>query len=170
MPRYAAFLRGVSPTNATMPALRSSAEAAGFTNVTTVLATGNILFDSSKKSESTLAALLEVHLRETLSRDFPVIVRSVDYLQDMLSSKPYDGFTVHPSDKRVVTFLAKPLTQQLSFPIEQDGARILCVRGTEAFTVYTPSPNGPVFMKLLERTFGKSITTRTWDTVIKVAK
>ena len=32
-----------------------------------------------------------------------------------------------------------------------------------------PSEKGPQFMVLLERTFGTSITTRTWDTVKKCA-
>jgi hypothetical protein len=37
MPRDAAFLRGVSPMNAKMPALKRAFEAAGFTQVETVL-------------------------------------------------------------------------------------------------------------------------------------
>jgi len=33
MPRYAAFLRGVSPMNAKMPEVQQAFEAAGFTDV-----------------------------------------------------------------------------------------------------------------------------------------
>jgi len=33
-----------------------------------------------------------------------------------------------------------------------------------------PGPRGPVFMSLLEKTFGTHITTRTWDTIEKCAK
>ncbi len=54
--------------------------------------------------------------------------------------------------------------------MELDGARILAVQGREAFTAYVPSPKGPVFMTLIEKTFGKDVTTRTWDTVAKVAR
>ena len=35
---------------------------------------------------------------------------------------------------------------------------------------YVPSPRGPAFMQLLEKTFGKEITTRTWETLEKVAR
>jgi len=35
---------------------------------------------------------------------------------------------------------------------------------------YLPTPKGPVFMTLIEKTFGKDVTTRTWDTVAKVAR
>jgi hypothetical protein len=44
------------------------------------------------------------------------------------------------------------------------------MKGGEVFTAYVPSPKGPVFMTLIEQTFGKEVTTRTWDTVAKVAR
>jgi hypothetical protein len=65
--------------------------------------------------------------------------------------------------------MAKRLGRRLSLPIETDGARILAVRGREVFTAYVPRPRSPVFMTLLEKTFGKEVTTRTWETVRKCA-
>jgi len=59
---------------------------------------------------------------------------------------------------------------KLRLPIELDGARILLMKGREVFSVYVPTPKGPVFMGLIEKTFGKAVTTRTWDTVARVAK
>jgi hypothetical protein len=41
------------------------------------------------------------------------------------------------------------------------------MNGTEVFSAYVPSPRGPVFMTLIEKTFGTEVTTRTWDTVRK---
>jgi hypothetical protein len=39
-----------------------------------------------------------------------------------------------------------------------------------AFGDYVPDPKvGPVFMALLEKTFGKAQTTRTWQTLERVA-
>jgi len=38
------------------------------------------------------------------------------------------------------------------------------------FSTYLPNPKGPVFMTLIEKTFGKDVTTRTWDTIAKVAR
>jgi hypothetical protein len=31
-------------------------------------------------------------------------------------------------------------------------------------------PRGPVFMTLIEKTFGKAVTTRTWDSVARIVK
>lgn len=55
----------------------------------------------------------------------------------------------------------------MSLPLELDGARILATQGREIFTAYVPSLRGPAFLVLIEKTFGKNLTTRTWDTVRK---
>ena len=39
----------------------------------------------------------------------------------------------------------------------------------EIFSAYLPTPKGPVFMTLIQKTFGEDVTTRTWETVRKVA-
>jgi len=170
MERYAAFLRGVSPMNAKMPALRRAFEAAGFRDVRTVLSSGNVVFSAPAAKEPALARRAEEAMGQHLGKVFPAIVRRIDALQRLLASDPYQGFSLDPAAKRVVTFLrARPRTG-LRLPIEQDGARILCVEGAEVFSAYVPSPRGPVFMALIEKTFGTDLTTRTLETVKKVAR
>jgi len=168
--RYAALLRGVSPVNAKMPDLVAAFEAAGFEEVRTVLSSGNVLFSARPAAEAALERAAEAAMEARLGRAFPVIVREVAALQALLASEPWEAFTLPLGAKRVVTFLREKPARRPSLPIEQDGARILGVLGREVFTAYLPSPRGPVFMALLERTFGKEITTRTWDTIGKIAR
>ena len=170
MPRYAAFLRGVMPTNAKMPALKTAFEAAGFTGVKTVLSSGNVVFDARRASESSLQQKAEAVMADKLGRTFLTIVRPVEMLQEMLASDPYRAFRLDPSAKRIVTFLRDDPTARMALPIEQDGAQLLALRGKELFSAYVRSPKGANFMSLIERTFGKGLTTRTWDTVGKVAR
>jgi uncharacterized protein (DUF1697 family) len=168
MKRYAAFLRGVSPSNAKMPELGAAFEAAGFTEVRTVLSSGNVVFSSPAAAGAALERKAEAAMQARLGRAFPAIVREVDALRRMLAANPYQDFRLEPGTKRVVTFLrGKPRTK-LALPIELDGARILRVEGREIFSAYVPSSRGPVFMALIEKTFGRDVTTRTWDTVVKV--
>lgn len=87
-----------------------------------------------------------------------------------MASDPYAEFELEPRSKRIVTFLHKKPKAAPALPIERDGARILVARGAEIFSVYTPTPRGPVFMQLLDKAFGKETTTRTWETIAKVAK
>ena len=169
MPRYVAFLRGVSPLNAKMPALKRAFEAAGFTNVRTVLSSGNVAFDSRSASESSLERKAEASMQGSLGRTFYTIVRPVNALRSLLDTDPYTAFSAPPSAKRVVSFLRKPRTAKLALPLESDGAQILSVVGREIFTVYVPNDKGPVFMKLLENAFGREVTTRTRETVKKCA-
>ncbi|MBL8141864.1 MAG: DUF1697 domain-containing protein [Acidobacteria bacterium] len=169
MPRYVAFLRGVSPANAKMPELKRCFEQAGFTDVTTVLASGNVVFSTRAMPEAALERKAEAAMTAALARAFPTIVRPSAFLHDLLDSDPFGTFDIPAHAKRVVTFLRAPCPQGLVLPAALDGARILGARGCEVFTAYEPSPRGPVFMTLIEKTFGKDVTTRTWDTVRKCA-
>jgi uncharacterized protein (DUF1697 family) len=170
MRRYAAFLRAVSPMNAKMPELKRCFEAAGFTDVKTVLSSGNVVFSARASSEASLERKAETAMKSQLGRPFLTIVRSLDALRTVLASDPYGAFRLSPDAKRIVTFLRKRPEVKLTLPIELDGARILCFEGSDVFSAYVPSPRGPVFMRLIEKTFGKDVTTRTWDTVKKVAR
>jgi uncharacterized protein (DUF1697 family) len=169
MSRYVAFLRGVSPMNLKMADLKRCLENAGFSNVKTLLSSGNAVFDASARSEAAIARKVEAALTKQLGRTFQTIVRSTRYLQKLIDADCYAAFKLPPSAKRVVTFLPAPLDVEPKLPPEKDGARMLTVNGGEAFSAYVPNPGNPAFMVVIEKTLGKNVTTRTWDTVKKCA-
>ena len=158
------------PTNAKMPALKGAFESAGFTDVKTVLGSGNVVFTARKATEASLERRAEAAMKAKLGRTFPTIVRSVEDLQAIVAADPYAKFPPAPGAKRVVTFLRGAPKAKLALPVELDGARVLCLRGREVYSDYTRTPKGPVFMTLIEKTLGKEVTTRTWDTVVKLAR
>jgi uncharacterized protein (DUF1697 family) len=170
MPRYAAFLRAVSPSNCKMPQLKQAFEAAGFTDVKTVLSSGNVVFDARRATESALERRAEAAMAERLGQAFLTIVRPVEMLQALLATDPYRPFRVAPGAKRIVTFLRNEPPAAIELPVEKDNVRVLALEGRELFSAYLPTPKGPVFMTLIERAVGKEVTTRTWDTVGKVAR
>ena len=167
--RYAAFLRGVMPTNCKMPELKRAFEDAGFKDVKTYLASGNVTFDAPKQSNASLEKKAEAAIEKRLGRAFPTFIRSIAELEALLESDPYKGVRLKPDSKKIVTFL-RAMPEGLKLPMEQDEARVLKLDGHHLFTVYAPTPKGPVFMKLIESAVGKEQTTRTWDTVTKVAR
>jgi uncharacterized protein (DUF1697 family) len=156
--------------NAKMPELKRAFESAGFSEVKTVLSSGNVVFDARRASETSLERAAEGAMEERLGQAFLTIVRPVDALRAILATDPYQTFKVSPAAKRIVTFLRQPPGTRLELPIEQDNARLLTLIGREVYSAYLPTPKGPVFMTLIERTFGRAVTTRTWDTVAKVAR
>src|SRR6185437_5175911 len=167
---YAAFLRGVSPMNAKMPEVKKAFESAGFTEVKTLLSSGNVVFTAPSAPEATLQRKAEAAMTKQLGRTFLTIVRPVEALRKMLASDPYQAFRLPTDAKRIVTFLLERPSSKLTLPDEVDGARILAVKGSEVFSAYLPTPKGPVFMTLIQKSFGSELTTRTWDTVTKVAR
>jgi uncharacterized protein (DUF1697 family) len=167
MTRYVAFLRGVSPLNAKMPDIRRCFEGAGFKDVRTLLSSGNVAFSARSISPTALERRAEQAMLDGLGKSFGCFVRPALHLQELIAAEHFAEFSLAPEAKPVVTFLRAPAPRKLSLPLERDGARILKLRGTEVFSAYLPSEKGPVFMSLLERTFGAEITTRTLETVRK---
>lgn len=167
--RYAAFLRGVSPMNAKMADLKLAFEGAGFTDVRTVLSSGNVVFSAPRALERTLARRAEHAMTQHVGRAFVTIVRPVAVLRALVESDPFAAADLPAGGKRVVTFLEEPLRGEVPLPIQADGVHIFATNGTEVFTVYVRNPRGPVFMTMLEKAFGTSATTRTWETVKRCA-
>lgn len=169
MPRYVAFLRGVSPMNAKMPELKRAFEAAGFTNVKTVLSSGNVVFDARKTPDAALERKAEAAMQQALGRSFYTIIRPVSALEQLLQTDPYAASGLSAQAKRVVSFLREAPQAVPALPVVLEDAQIVDVLGREVFSAYVPGDTGPVFMKLIEKTFGSDITTRTWESVKKCA-
>lgn len=170
MPRYVALLRGVSPLNAKMPELKACFESAGFSNVRTVLSSGNVAFDSTLTDQPAIEAVAEDAMKRRLARTFYTVVRSTDELQRLLAFDPYAAHGIPAEAKRMVSFFREPPRPRVALPLAQDFASVFHLHGREAFTAYLPVDKGPVFMTLIEKAFGANVTTRTLDTVAKCAR
>jgi len=137
--------------------------------VRTLLSSGNVVFNARLSPIATLERRVEKAMLAGLGRSFDPFVRSTGYLQALIDSDPFGEFSLSPLAKRVIAFLRQPADASVMLPIERGGASILRVTDCEVLAAYVPNPKGPVFMQLLERTYGKNITTRTLDTVRKCA-
>ena len=109
-------------------------------------------------------------MERELGKSFLTIVRPVEFLRELLAADPFASFDVAPGAKRVVTFLREAPSSKIALPPELEGARIHGIVGREVFTSYLRGPKTPVFMTLIERALGREQTTRTWDTVQKIAR
>jgi len=167
MIRYVAFLRGVSPMNCKMPDLKRCFEAAGFSDVKTLLSSGNVAFSAKPAIVPTLERTAEETMAKHLGKVFQTIVRPSTFLRALVERSPFAEFDLPAEAKPIITFLRRPHEKQINLPMEQYQASILRLERTEVFSAYVPNEKGPMFMSLLERTFGKEITTRTFETVRK---
>lgn len=169
MPRYVVFLRGVSPQNLRMSDLKACLTQAGFQNVRTVLSSGNAAFDCDIKSLPEVERTVQAAMQQHLNKSFHTIGRSASSLADLLATSPYAGYELPQNAKRVISFLRETRKPKVPLPLTEGTATVIRQLGSEVFTAYIPGPEGPVFMKLIERAYGSDVTTRTWETVSKCA-
>ena len=156
--------------NLKMPVLKAALEEAGFSEVKTLLSSGNVVFSGRRATDIAIEKKVESAIVNETGKKFGVIVRAIDELEALIAAEPYRAFRLPAGSKRVVTFLRVEPGKKLKLPPALDGAQIWTVRGREALSSYVRNDKGPVFMTLIEKTFGKDVTTRTWDTVQKVAR
>jgi uncharacterized protein (DUF1697 family) len=176
MIKYAAFLRGINVGGVTvkMDKLKKTFEAIGFANVKTLLASGNVLFASPSVSESALVKKIEKKLETAFGRKIGVLIRKIDELQHLADADPFAGIKVTPKTRLYVTFLAEKTKSGLKIPYESPDKNFKIIRatGSEVCSVLTLSPNSRTIdlMSILEKEFGRKVTTRNWNTINRILK
>src|SRR5690349_21292488 len=118
MTRYVAFLRGVSPMNCRMVDLKRSFEAAGFSDVKTLLSSGNVAFTASPEIVPILEKKAEGAMPSYVERVFPTIIRPSTYLKALIERDHFSDFELPSNAKRVITFLRRPNEKKIELPIE----------------------------------------------------
>ncbi|ANI41436.1 DUF1697 domain-containing protein [Mycolicibacterium vaccae] len=104
MTRYAAFLRGVNVggVNLKMAAVAQTLQAAGFTDVTTVLASGNVLL-STRAGAAAVRQRAERALRDEFGYDAWVLVYDLDTVAAVSAGFPFEREV--PGHHSYVTFV-----------------------------------------------------------------
>lgn len=155
MTTYVALLRGIMPMNPNMKGekLKKVFEDLGFKKVTTVIASGNVVFDSPSKNTSAIEARIEKAFPEKLGFTSTTIVRSKEVIVSLLKKNPFKGVQDEKPNYLVVTFF-KDQKKELA---------------TVLNTSEEPGVSAK-YMSELEKKYGKAITTRTWKTVARILK
>ncbi|WP_067544809.1 DUF1697 domain-containing protein [Nocardia crassostreae] len=176
MTGYAAFLRGIMPTNPNMrnEKLRAVFEGLGFTGVSTLLSSGNVTFHTDETDMPALESRIQQALNAELGIPGGTLVRSQAQLRSLVDADWFPGLTHCRETYLTVTFI-KNAAAGLPDPAtaSTDLARILGYDKTAAAVISVidnSDPKTPSFMAWLEKTHGKDITTRTYLTVQKALK
>ncbi|HEY9227397.1 MAG TPA: DUF1697 domain-containing protein [Gemmatimonadaceae bacterium] len=97
MPRYVALLRAINVGGRTvkMDKLRALFETLELRNVETLIASGNVLFDSTAKDVPALETRIERHLEKSLGYKVETFVRTAAELAGVVKGTPFAGSKVH---------------------------------------------------------------------------
>jgi len=173
MTRYAAFLRGVNVggVNMKMAEVAQAFEDAGFTNVKTILASGNVLLDS-RSGVDAVRKKAEKALRDTFGYDAWVLAYDLDTVQAISDKFPFEreadgkhSYVTFVTDSDVLDELAK-LGKDAP-----DDEKIKRGKGV----IYWQVANKGTLDTTIGKTMGKkryksSTTTRNLRTIEKVLK
>jgi len=172
--KYIAFLRGINVGGrhkVPMLELRKEMEKLKFKNVVTLLNSGNIIFDAIADDSENLESKLSEHLEKTFGFPIPVILRSVELINGFFIDKPFESVLVTKDIRLYVSFLGRDIETDLALPWLSDDKsyNIICKKDKTIFSILDLSlSQTPKAMGVLEKYYGKDITTRNWNTIKRI--
>ena len=174
MQKLVALLRGINVGGhhkVPMAELKTILVNMGCNNVKTILNSGNIVFETKKKDIAGLERIIETALRDNFGFSIPVILIPQNQISELVNDDPFANVEIHKNIRLYVSFLKEPSTTKLKLPyISNDKAfTIIGVRDKFIVSVLDiTTSNTPKGMEDLEKLFGKNITTRNWNTIVKI--
>jgi uncharacterized protein (DUF1697 family) len=171
--KHVAFLRAINVGGRTvkMEALRRSLGDIGLANVETVIASGNVLFDSSARSGDALAKRIEKALAEALGFEVATFVRSAADVRAIAARRPF-GNDAGPGTVYVALLKSAPdqasARKILGFASSIDEFR---VHEREVYWLCRKKMLESAFSgALLEKTIGMPATLRNVNTMVRIAE
>jgi uncharacterized protein (DUF1697 family) len=173
--RYAAFLRGINVGGrrpVKMDGVRAAFAEMGFQNARTIQASGNVLFDAPDQDDAPGLQALEEQIAAGLTQAFgyrmSVMVRRLADLETLIAADPFAGVPVTSETRLYVSFLSAPSAAP-TVPADERTALVQVTEG-EALTAIALAPGWGTteMMAWLAKAFGPDITTRNWNTILKI--
>jgi uncharacterized protein (DUF1697 family) len=152
-----------------MDVLKKAFEELGFENVKTVIASGNVIFDAQAAKVNELEKKIENALPKTIGFESATIVYKLGDLQKLEKLNAFKNIENTSKTRPYVTFLKKPPKNKPK--MNGKVIKILRKSGRAVFSVVDLSEgSSPDLMKVLDKEFGKTNTTRGWKTIEKILK
>lgn len=162
MTTYVCLLRGVNVggnKKVKMEDLRRTFESLGYTNVRTVLQSGNVLFDAKAKPRD-----LESHVGT------PVVLRTTDEIRKIIAANPFPKEAEDDPGHLLVVFLSAPLPSDEVLRKTARPAEKFVVKGKEIYIHFGEGAGrSKLAASLTEKKLGVVPTARNWNTVGKLA-
>jgi uncharacterized protein (DUF1697 family) len=167
---YVALLKGINVggnRRIAMADLKTALADAGFEDVRTVLASGNVVLKTSPTDGATLERRLETVLEDALGVTTDFMVRDADEWAATIAANPFPDAAEREPGRLIVLFLkTRPdLAKTEAYLATYAGPERVEFVGREAFIHY---PDGQGASRLALPRLGNG-TGRNWSTVMKLA-
>jgi uncharacterized protein (DUF1697 family) len=155
-----------------MSGLRDLLGDLGFTAVTTLLQSGNLVFRSNRLTGAALERLLEKETTQRLGVSADYLIRSAQEWATIVARNPFPNeATSDPSHLLVMFLKAAPPAKQVDvLQASIKGPEIIRCDGKQLYIVY-PAGIGRSKLTgtLIEKNLGSRGTARNWNTILKIA-
>lgn len=175
--RYVALLRGINVGGNNlikMAELRAALEGAGYTEVATLIASGNVVFSAGSKAgaRAQLTEAIEGLLGARFAYESKIVLLSAKELGRVIEEAP-PGFGSEPSKYRYnVLFVRAPMTVKAAMvDVEANPDVDVATAGKHAiyFRNLLARASASRLAKIVGRPIYRSITIRNWNTTQKLA-
>jgi uncharacterized protein (DUF1697 family) len=175
VPRYVALLRGINVGKAkrvAMADLRTLLGGLGYTEIRTVLNSGNVVMTGPESDPAGQAAKIEAAIAERVGFTSRTVVLTVDELRTIIAGHPFADVATNGSRMMAYVYISPVDPAQVLghevVPEDPDRARL----GVRA--AYQWCPDGlmaaPDIGGYLAKQLGVDVTSRNWNTITKLAE
>jgi uncharacterized protein (DUF1697 family) len=171
--KYVAFLRGINVGGnklIKMEALADAFTAAGFRNVKTYIASGNVIFSTRATDPEALVKKIEKQLLTTFGHEIAVLLFPFAELQAIVKSKPFKR--TRRGDVMLFSVLLRAPSRRAKPPLESKTERfkVVAIQDRAVFIVARRKRTGWFGFpnNWVEKEFGVRASTRNWSTLEKI--
>ena len=172
--RYIALLRGINVGGhklIKMEALADAFKSAGFRNVKTYIASGNVIFESGSGNVAALTRKIEKILLATFGHQISVLVFTLPEFQQIVAINPFKGLK-KSGDVMLCSVLLREPSTRVSPPLESKTERfkVVGLHDRAVFIVARRKPTGWFGYpnNWVEKEFAVTGSTRNWSTLEKL--
>ncbi|MFN3195233.1 MAG: DUF1697 domain-containing protein [Chlorobiota bacterium] len=174
--KYIVFLRGINVGgNHKLPMsdLKNELLDMGYTNVQTLLNSGNVILESNEKGKDLIESEISKRLEDEFGFPVPTIVRTEEEIKSLHESDPFANIELTKDIRQYVSFQKVVNKSDLVIPWQSDDSSFQILSDEDGIIVSvldlskTGTPNA---MKIVEEKYGKNITTRNWKTISRIIK
>ena len=170
---YIGLLRGINVGGNNMVAmadLRALVTKLGFSDVTTLLQSGNVVFRGSPKATAALERQLEAALEKRLGLSVEFHVRTADEWAGVIEANPFRAEAKADPGHVLVSCFKAPLDKANVKALQAaiTGPEILHANGRHLYMVFPDGMGNSKAARIVDAKLGARGTGRNWNTVLKL--
>jgi uncharacterized protein (DUF1697 family) len=172
--RFIAFLRAINVgggRTVKMQSLRQVFESLGFSKVATFIASGNVVFETTKEKTKRLERKIERALKEVLGYEVRTFVRGEAELVKIANYRPFPRSKFDETWHSNIILLADNLNEKLKQSVNalRTNTDVFEIHGREIYWRRRRKQNGALFSTVpLEKLLGPAFTVRGAHTIRRI--